>query len=496
MLVFETSFDGISRLRLWFATANQAGAFLCCLLPILFSATESAERNLRRIARRSMLEYAYGYILWACSIAIWLLLARTGSRAAWLGATAALIVYVTNKTGGRRKSCVLSSTDVRHLAAHFCIFVLSVIVGGFSGRASLGFVANDLSIGNRLQLWAGGCALFSGEPLRGWGEGVSGRVFMDYIQLSQNCTGYSTMVNSYLTLAVERGALACIAYVSFSVGMVLIGFVCKGDSNERTSISMIGMHYVLGPEVIMSIRRTGSAIWAAWIVVNIFSTLSTTSELWILPLVSAAAALFCSRRCALSMRVGVISVAVALGCIVIASIYATGSTVSNKLGYKVHKLADGIVRFERIGGACILSRPSRFVFLLDDQVLGERPIKEIRDWFIHADEPFSIDVCEWRASSIASIKRSDALWVVFGKATSRLGEIECAVPLLLVAPIWRSNMTKVAKAKVVVSSYNSDMNNELWYGACDSVYESRLIGDSLCGGLGAMLVDVLKKEHQ
>jgi O-antigen ligase len=86
--------------------------------------------------------------------------------------------------------------------------LLLLVCLGFSGgfeRVAPEYVGADKSVLNRLDLWKGGLELVAIRPLRGWGWGNAGQSFMNWTQPIGRNEGYKSMVNSYLTVAVEGG---------------------------------------------------------------------------------------------------------------------------------------------------------------------------------------------------------------------------------------------------------------------------------------------------
>jgi len=63
----------------------------------------------------------------------------------------------------------------------------------------------DRSVGNRVELWGGGLKMIAASPWRGWGAGESGRAYLNWFQDLERAERFTTMVNSYLSVAVEYG---------------------------------------------------------------------------------------------------------------------------------------------------------------------------------------------------------------------------------------------------------------------------------------------------
>ncbi|MGH8019265.1 MAG: O-antigen ligase family protein [Opitutaceae bacterium] len=68
-----------------------------------------------------------------------------------------------------------------------------LLATGFVGRMTPSYTRGDASAMNRLDLWRGGAVLAASAPLLGWGDGESGRAYMNWFQSADRTEGYATM---------------------------------------------------------------------------------------------------------------------------------------------------------------------------------------------------------------------------------------------------------------------------------------------------------------
>ncbi|MDR1281881.1 MAG: O-antigen ligase family protein [Opitutaceae bacterium] len=90
-------------------------------------------------------------------------------------------------------------------ALRIAIAMTCLFASSFADRLTPAYTREDRSALNRVDLWKGGLELVADSPLHGWGRGQSGASFMHWTQQIGRDEGYLSMVNSYLTVAVEAG---------------------------------------------------------------------------------------------------------------------------------------------------------------------------------------------------------------------------------------------------------------------------------------------------
>jgi len=123
-----------------------------------------------------------------------------------------------------------------------------------------GVVEEDLSVGNRLDLWSAAPRMMVDAP-SGWGWGQAGTAYMQWYQPTGRTEGYRTMVNSHLTWMVEGGWWFRFLYVAAWAGVILLCW---------PTLKFPWMAVPLG-------------IWLSFGVAAIFSSVAESPWLWILP---------------------------------------------------------------------------------------------------------------------------------------------------------------------------------------------------------------------
>ncbi|AHF94518.1 hypothetical protein OPIT5_18540 [Opitutaceae bacterium TAV5] len=155
-----------------------------------------------------------------------------------------------------------------------CLFASS-----FAGRLAPAYTREDRSALNRVDLWKGGLELVAASPLRGWGRGQSGASFMHWTQPIGRDEGYLSMVNSYLTVAVEAGLPLFTLLLAAALLPLLLGLRAadRASRDHRAGLARLW--------------RGLTAAWAAWLAAMIFSNLWIIRGLWIVPGLCALAIL-------------------------------------------------------------------------------------------------------------------------------------------------------------------------------------------------------------
>lgn len=280
------------RWSLGWGTPNQAGAFLATLLPLCWIFADCLWPFIRsRAETKRPVRWSLFLVLLTVSAAevwLWWALAKTYSRGAWVGLACGAVIWGLGMVWARRASpgvrpsqsgltpgeALRDSDTLGRLTRPWLAVLLRVgvvvtclFVSNFSARLSPDYTLADRSATNRLDLWKGGLELIAASPVRGWGWGESGAAYMQWTQPLDRTEGYKSMVNSYLTVAVEAG-LPVFALVSGAllVPMVLGAWLAQGCSGWRRSL-------VLGL----------AACWATWLGCLFFSNLWIIPKLWIVP---------------------------------------------------------------------------------------------------------------------------------------------------------------------------------------------------------------------
>lgn len=277
-----------------FESPNKAAVIFACLLPLAWWGWICSWRIRRTVPKIVALLLSAGGVL-AVGICLVMTFSRGGLVAAiialaYLGWTA----WQRPAEGGNRRrfrgpECQAS-------------FLLLVVLSGFgfwSGLAerSASGMADDASVTNRLSLWRSALQMAYENPA-GFGGGKSGSEFMQWYQDPDRNEGYRTMVNSYLTLLVERG------WVIFGGCLFLLVLVWRASLDD-----CIGGMAALKASIL------------AFLVSGFFSTTMEAGLLWIIPGLCMAAILFLRTRnhsawnpvTSLALTLGILGIAWGVG---------------------------------------------------------------------------------------------------------------------------------------------------------------------------------------
>jgi len=243
-----------------------------------------------------------------------------------------------------------------------------MVVTGFYGRLAPDYIADDGSIGHRFDLWRGALKMIAASPLRGWGTGESGAVYMNWFQAIGGSERYMRMVNSYLQVATEYG-LPVLVLVLAAIWTVGRRFMIRAiDANGRISR--------FGPAV-----AAAGASAIAWAVANLFTTLWLEYRLWIIPAISIVVVMLLVRpvrsRWRMTPALG-FSVVVAAGLWVAGLELAKHDSCGMKSGVGNTVIAIRQGRNEALPPESPI--PQDWQLWPDRGVLGLTPGQEIRRW--------------------------------------------------------------------------------------------------------------------
>jgi len=204
----EFTYQGLVRYGFGFDNPNHAAALSAMLIPLLWSIRSS--RNCP----------VWGKVI--CVAGELLLLAAllaTCSRSGILALLSAGIIFWM--LAWRYLAWRPDFADYRKVLLELTPAIIAVVMVVIlpSGRACLtrllvGTVNPDDAILNRFKVWNGALRLLADNPA-GVGTGNSGYVYTVSLHQGNGLTGYRTMVNSFLTLAVEQGLV--IAWITAAV---------------------------------------------------------------------------------------------------------------------------------------------------------------------------------------------------------------------------------------------------------------------------------------
>jgi hypothetical protein len=243
----EFYYQGVLRWAYGFENPNKAAALIASLLPFCWLLFFS------RKAWRSWLGLAL-------FLGGWFLLVKTYSRG---GVVAAVVSQGYMAWHFRRQVVTHWRKAALIVAALMVMFTISGL--GTRHMESVG----DASVHNRFALWKGGLTMLADTP-SGVGAGNSGQMYMDWYQPLTAKEGYRTMVNSYLTFAVEQG-LWVFAGISvlFGVFWLVTGNLSSGTNEIRRLTIAVSQGSLL-----------------AFLAAGFFSTTMESPVLWFPPLVA------------------------------------------------------------------------------------------------------------------------------------------------------------------------------------------------------------------
>lgn len=283
------------------------------------------------------------FLCFSVEITLWWALAKTYSRGGWMavvGAAGAWLTFLAwqryqkakleakkpnplvnkrfkekNKESKESRALANSSSPVASLPSakkskitqlkrwhhwilpvtRLVIIVICLIASSFSTRLAPSYTREDRSALNRIDLWKGGLELIEASPMRGWGWGQSGASFMHWTQPIGREEGYLSMVNSYLTVAVEAGLPLFTLLFALILTPLVFGLTNKGTTrsvdrgispmclkNELHALicTPVPLNPIKSPSLLL---RGLTASWAAWLCAMFFSNLWIIKGLWVLP---------------------------------------------------------------------------------------------------------------------------------------------------------------------------------------------------------------------
>jgi O-antigen ligase len=243
-----------------FENPNKAAVLFACAVPLCWWLWQAAWRLERRCLKVPAL------LLTAVSLlAAWVSLIMTFSRGGLVAALVGLSYLIGWRVWQNRTSIVgwQRRAEIWLSGGLLVILLASTLWNGLASRSATA-VGKDASVGNRFELWAGALQMAVEQP-RGFGEGQSGNQYMQWYQAIDHQAKYRTMVNSYLTVLVERGWLWA-AWIAIAFA----GFWNWTRASDGSTLTMALRAAIL-----------------AFLVAGIFSTTMEDWRLWLLPIACA-----------------------------------------------------------------------------------------------------------------------------------------------------------------------------------------------------------------
>lgn len=230
----EFTYQGMVRYGYGFDNPNHAAALIVMLLPLLWTARMSFSGRKRLTIPLLLIE-----------IALYIALVLTYSRTGFLALAGGFAVFYGLHAVLRfkRRNETRHGYSVRHAVT--ALFGLTMFIGiaSYSGAAARYFswLNNpDRSILNRFVIWNGAARMLADNP-HGVGGGLSGEVFTAFYCPSDKNIVCRTMINSFITLLVERGIVFAVfwgALLLWSVAMLTILAVSNDVGRRRRLIAL------------------------------------------------------------------------------------------------------------------------------------------------------------------------------------------------------------------------------------------------------------------
>lgn len=277
---------------------NDAACLLLSVLPFIWGTYELLHMRCRAFQRQALLGIE-GTILTA--------LLLTYSRGAAMGLAAALCGYAW---GAKHTLDAASWRDWRRdISWKYGLAVVIASLIGFGARTLASI--NDASVLNRLPLWRGAAVLFAIRP-SGWGGDQSGLCFGNWVQAPESGLAYSSAVNTFMTLAVEHGALFLCLWVLICISSCIGVFLAQGASARLLKQALLA----------------SGAAGMGFSVAAIFNTfddvyLCIPASLAGFNLIAALGIVGWRRYAMLLVAEGVISIALVLGLMLLGRLFAT-----------------------------------------------------------------------------------------------------------------------------------------------------------------------------
>jgi len=362
------------RWNLGWASPNYAGAFVAALLALALGFSGS--------------RWKWG--IFVLELGGFFLLAKTYSRGALVAWGVAWLFGALSTNGLFPKMRWL------WLGRMVALGMILYCVGFQWSRAdthSTGTVHADRSVENRLTLWKGGLKMIAAAPLRGWGAGESGRAYQHWFQDLVRDERFTTMVNSYLSVAVEFG----LPVFAVSLFMLCLPIVWAWQ------LARVGSFLAMA----------AGASLVSWLLVNEFSTLWIEWRLWIVPCIvyTLLIRVFLKRRLA---QLKLILLTGGLALVTTTAFYAVGVTLSQGESLVIFPKGEDVVMTLKNTAS------AEWHVWPDADVLGSLWGKELRHWFLEKEPPLCLVVHSAFDGKLKGIPPKVNGTLLFGKQAARI----------------------------------------------------------------------------
>lgn len=425
----EYYFQDQLRWSFGFENPNKAAALIASLLPLLWIVAQTAWRIKRPALRWPLAVLGAGAIC-----AGWWLLFMTFSRGGIVAAVAGFL-YI----GWRERQILLARENRARLVVMLATALgIAVLFAGTNAaeRSTQWVAKREGSVENRFELWHGGLAMIAEIP-QGVGRGKSGESYMQWFQPLDSKPRYRTLVNSYLTFAVEQG-IGVFALALFGAAMLW------SWSDVSRNIGWMGS---------MIIGSRGSLV--AFAIAGFFSTTMEEWVLWIVPTVCGFALLLGTVRSQKRRSIGATALVAALFSLVCcAGLYGMGRITAAKQPVKIAYCGEEV---------CIeptsRARGKDFIFCVDEATLGEEYGKLLRRLAIDRTATVHVN---------GTAQNQDQVFVATGETVSRLSSEKPGLSLVLIAPARiesgdaREILKKAKSVALFLPSFDDDGRVSFW----------------------------------
>ncbi|AWI08314.1 O-antigen ligase family protein [Ereboglobus luteus] len=303
----EYFYNGHLRWSVYWENPNFMACFISCALVWLWLAELRWARLNKPRARFAGFALLYGLEL--CG---WFVLVKTYSRGGLLAALCVLfcffaVVRQDNWNDLWRRGL--------HVLVRVGLIFLICTLTGFAGRMSPGYLARDMSVSNRLDLWRGGLAMIWDSPFSGWGFKQGGMAYVNWYQPIEQSVRPTGFVNGYLELAVNHGVLTLFLSLSVLFATVIISFMMR----KRSWCVAFG------------------ACAIAWMTANIWTCCWYEWSLWVLPGASVISLFVIGIRNKVALRSFICGTGLAL--FIVAVLLGAGYTTARKMDWQAKPLA-------------------------------------------------------------------------------------------------------------------------------------------------------------
>lgn len=398
------------RWNLFFNNPNDTALFLATCIPFIWIREIKFKQN-----KFSTLLSVYLLFL---ELVLLFILAKTGSRGGWVALMGGMVWFLMLSVGCKR----LTWNRTVHMILTMTVLILCIQVSGFAGRADLEFVVGDKSIGNRFNVWVGALKMIATYPISGWGWGNSGRDFLNTFQKIEHTENYSTMVNTFLTYAVEAGLI--VFFVTFFFIVYAILCPIRSRKNQRGRFSAI-----------QPVASTSLMVFSIGLC---FSTFFREPIIWIVPVSSVLVLMITSIADFGNSRIVRILIgSIGVSLTVTVCLFLTGNRLLQHEEISAYKIENGY-EFRKNGTHDL----NDFEVIIDTSIAGTKPGKVARDLLSHLQSADSFLLLKDSTSS----KKSRGPTLFIGTSIPN----HFCEPYILVHPTGFSEIDSESKPDLII----------------------------------------------